>query len=135
MVLCYGSRLASFQFCEDGCSNVFQIPWKRLNFAFVGHSSIKSHGRNALYWKSNGLQKQREGTSELFELQYRSGLEFCFWFFESFLSQSRITMELLWPEKRRGVNRFNYFIPMLSLVILLTVCHTLLIILVWRIWY
>ena len=35
MVLCYGSRLASFQFCEDSCSNVFQIPWKRLNFALL----------------------------------------------------------------------------------------------------
>ena len=33
------------------------------------------------------------------------------------------------------LNWFNPYTSMISLVILLTVCHTLLIILVWRIWY
>ena len=32
---CFGSRLASFKFCEDGSLNVFRIPWTRLNFALL----------------------------------------------------------------------------------------------------
>ena len=74
-------------------SSIFWVLWRRFfecfwNFVeafklrFLGHSSIKSHGRNALYWKSNWLRKQREGISELFEscnIESASNFVFGFW--------------------------------------------------------
>ena len=138
-------------------SSIFWVLWRRFfecfwNFVeafklrFLGHSSIKSHGRNALYWKSNWLRKQREGISELFEscnIESASNFVFGFWKV-SFHNWESVTVrcngELPWPvpgaseRKNRAGNRFNCFTPMLSFVILLTVCQTLPIILVWRVW-
>ena len=139
-------------------SSIFWVLWRRFfecfwNFVeafklrFLGHSSIKSHGRNALYWKSNWLRKQREGISELFEscnIESASNFVFGFWKFP-FTIENQSPLDVMesyhaWPvpgaseRKHRAGNRFHCFTPMLSFVILLTVCQTLPIILVWRVW-
>ena len=46
----------------------FKFYGRVKNDRFVGHSSIKTHKWNALYWKSNWLQKLKEREqSELFK--------------------------------------------------------------------
>ena len=63
----------------------FKFYGRVKNDRFVGHSSIKTHKRNALYWKSNWLQKLKEREqSELFKscnIESASNFVFVSWKF------------------------------------------------------